>query len=226
MLQARIGRYDLNDLLQTYLGRDDIKRFSIPKFYKELLREFHTFCQRPIEDKMDVQKERLWYNRSVRVGGKTIFVNNMYQAGINMIDDLTDEDGRFLSLAELKNRAPSIKVDVLTYQRILQGIPQMWKEKLVTGRTKKISDQSERMAIFPIGAKMLKINEMRSFHFYKAFIGQETPRAVKRWEFYEYNVSSWKKVFRIPYICTKSTKLQTLQYRILHRYIPTRRYLL
>lgn len=48
---------------------------------------------------------------------------------------------------------------------------------------------------------------------------------MKRWEFYEYNVSSWKKVFRIPYICTKSTKLQTLQYRILHRYIPTRRYL-
>ena len=81
------------------------------------------------------------------------------------------------------------------------------------------------MAVFPIGAKILKKNEVRSFHFSKAFIGQETPRAVTRWEFYEYNVKSWKEVFRIPYICTKSTILQTLKYHILHRYIPTRRYL-
>ena len=38
-------------------------------------------------------------------------------------------------------------------------------------------------------------------------------------------MGSWDKVFKIPYTCTKSTKLQTLQYRILHRYLPTQRYL-
>ena len=38
-------------------------------------------------------------------------------------------------------------------------------------------------------------------------------------------MKNWKKVFRIPYECTASTKLQTLHYRIVHRYLPTKRYL-
>ena len=37
--------------------------------------------------------------------------------------------------------------------------------------------------------------------------------------------SSTAKVYSLPFRITLSTKLQSLQYRILHRYIPTRRYL-
>ena len=35
----------------------------------------------------------------------------------------------------------------------------------------------------------------------------------------------WADVFRIPYTCTKSTKLQAFQYQVIHRYIPTKRFL-
>ena len=40
-----------------------------------------------------------------------------------------------------------------------------------------------------------------------------------------YRDMNWEKVFRIPYQCTKSTQIQSLQFRILNRYIPTKRYL-
>ena len=72
---------------------------------------------------------------------------------------------------------------------------------------------------------MIKISEMRSVHFYSSQLGQDNPSAVSRWEHYGYHIDDWKEVYRRPYLCTKSTKLQTLQYQVLNRFIPTKRYL-
>ena len=225
LLQARIGKYELDDMLQTCLGSDDIRRFNIPVFYKELLTEFQTYSLRPTDSIVNIQEESLWFNRSIRVGGKTVFNNCMYQAGIKMINDLTREDGSIMSLSELKIITPGIKVDVLTYQLIIRGIPKMWKDKLAAGRYNKVTEHRNQLHTFSIGNKTLNIGEMRSCHFYRAQIGQETPTAVARWEHYGKKVDDWEKVFRLPYSCTKATKLQTLQYRVLNRYLPTQRYL-
>ena len=225
LLQARIGKYKLDDLLQTCLGKDDIKRFRIPVFYKDLLLDMQTYTYRPMEKKRDIQRESLWYNRSIRSAGKTLFNSRLYRAGIQLVNDLTNENGRILSLGELKNKIPGVRIDFLTYQKIIRAIPQMWKDRLSIGSYRKIIEQRDRLFNFHIGEKVVKLREMRSYHFYQAQIGQETPSAVTRWEHYGRSMASWDKVFRVPYTCTKSTKLQTLQYRILHRYLPTRRYL-
>ena len=66
---------------------------------------------------------------------------------------------------------------------------------------------------------------IRSKHFYKHRIINKMPKATVRWEELGYIDMNWEKVFMIPYKCTKSTQIQSLQYRILNRYIPTKRYL-
>ena len=76
-----------------------------------------------------------------------------------------------------------------------------------------------------IGDQAYKISDVRSKHFYEVRLNSVTPKAVQRWENLGYNDVNWEMTFKIPYQCTKSTKLQSLQYRILHRFIPTRRYL-
>ena len=154
-----------------------------------------------------------------------MFINGMYQAGVITINDLTRENGSFMSLGELKRILPTVRVDILTYERLIRGIPRMWKEKLATGSYYKITDDTRQCSAFLVGQKNLTIAEIRSKHFYTARVGQETSSAVSKWEQYGYNINDWKEVFQIPYICTQSTKLQTLQYSVLHRYISTRRYL-
>lgn len=149
----------------------------------------------------------------------------MYQAGIKTVNDLTREDGSLMTLHELKRIAPRMNIDFLTYQVVLNGIPQMWKDKLAACRYNKLSEEDGRNVSFHIGSKVLKVKEMRSSHFYKAQIGRETPSAVARWEHYGYQIGSWENIFILPYMCTKSTKLQTLQYRILNRFLPTKKYL-
>ena len=225
ILQARIGRYDITDMIQTCLGADDIKRFKIPVFYKDVLNDFQTHSHRPLDTKMNIQTEFIWYNRNIRIAGKTLFVSRMYQAGIKTVNDLTREDGSLMTLHELKRIAPRMNIDFLTYQVVLNGIPQMWKDKLAACRYNKLSEEDGRNVSFHIGSKVLKVKEMRSSHFYKAQIGRETPSAVARWEHYGYQIGSWENIFILPYMCTKSTKLQTLQYRILNRFLPTKKYL-
>ena len=51
------------------------------------------------------------------------------------------------------------------------------------------------------------------------------PTAVSKWEFEGFIPDKWSDVFLLPYICTRSTKLQAFQYQIIHRYIPTRKFL-
>ena len=52
-----------------------------------------------------------------------------------------------------------------------------------------------------------------------------TPTAVVKWEKEGFKYDQWADLFNMPYRCTRSTKLQSFQFQIIHRYIPTRKFL-
>ena len=62
LLQARIGRYDLLDLIRTSLDFRQVNSFRIPQFYKYSLFEAQKFTQIPLDQAQNVRKEMLWYN--------------------------------------------------------------------------------------------------------------------------------------------------------------------
>ena len=51
------------------------------------------------------------------------------------------------------------------------------------------------------------------------------PTAQRRWEAEGISFDKWKHVYERPYKITSSTKLQSLQYKIIHRFFPTRKFL-
>ena len=70
----------------------------------------------------------------------------------------------------------------------------------------------------------MKLTDTCSSHFYQAWISNHVPSAVVNWEAKGFQLN-WEKIFEIPYSCTMSTRLQTLHYRIVHRFIPTNKFL-
>ena len=62
-------------------------------------------------------------------------------------------------------------------------------------------------------------------HYYKNLHKICKPAAVSRWEYYGVRPESWRGIYEIPYKSTKSTRLQSLHFRIINRFIPTRKYL-
>ena len=66
---------------------------------------------------------------------------------------------------------------------------------------------------------------LRHREFYRLGIERTKPAAVRKWEGEGFSPKDWSDIFTVPYTCTKSTKLQSFQYQIIHRFTPTRRFL-
>lgn len=56
-------------------------------------------------------------------------------------------------------------------------------------------------------------------------LSKRTPTAVAKWHSEGFENIEWRNVYKQPYSCCTSTKLQSLHYRIVHRYIPTKKFL-
>ena len=226
IVQARIGKMDIRDLIRGSLCKKEIKTFKIPEYYKNILIEHQCYNHKLLDNVRPIQQEMIWYNRSIRSGGKTLFIYGLYRHGIKYIDDLAGNNGALMCLQDLKRKIPGIKVDFLTYNLLLRAIPQKWKEMLANSPYMHMTDKerSEPPNIW-VNDQEVSVAMIRSKHYYKHRIINKTPKAIVRWEELGYIDMNWEKVFMIPYKCTKSTQIQSLQYRILNRYIPTKRYL-
>ena len=132
IVQARMGEMDIRDLIRGSLCKKQIKKFKIPQFYKNILIEYQGYNCKLLDNLKSIQQEIIWYNRSIRIGGKTVFIYSLYRHGIKYIDDLTRNNGAFMSLQDIKWKFPAIKVDFLTYNLLLRAIPQKWKVSLAS----------------------------------------------------------------------------------------------
>ena len=226
ILQGRIGKLELCDLIRSSLCKGEIKKLRIPAFYQNVLKQFQSYNCRPLNQVANVQREIIWYNRSVRMQGKSVFLYGLYKKGIKYIDDLTRGNGTLMNINELRYRYPGVRIDFLTYEALKRAIPQYWKQILMDTPHMPLSENERRDApVIYIKGQKCGIDELRSKELYILETVSRTPKAVLRWEELGYSDMEWEHTFVIPYRCTKSTQLQSLQYRIIHRYIPTRRYL-
>ena len=226
LLQARIGRYDLLDLIRTSLDFRQVNSFRIPQFYKYSLFEAQKFTQIPLDQAQNVRKEMLWYNKNICISRKPVFINSMYSVGIKTINDLIRDDGMVYNLDELRTKFPGIRIDFLRFAALVRAIPQTWKTLIASGLDNRICENERNdIVIFQFHTKRKSINEICSSDFYHAEVGNTSPKAIAKWENEGNSPGDWAESFKIPYRCTKSTKLQTLHYRVMHRYLPTRRFL-
>ena len=74
--------------------------------------------------------------------------------------------------------------------------------------------------------RMFRYSKLKRDFFQSKWIADRTPQAKLKWESEGVSFGEeWNSIYRIPFNITRSTKLQSLQYRINHRYFPTRRFL-
>ena len=77
--------------------------------------------------------------------------------------------------------------------------------------------------LIKIGTKYKEVKSLKCRNFYAEFVSLklEVPTAIYKWEeLYYFANFEWKYIFKLPYIVTRETSLQSLQYKILNRYIP------
>ena len=70
---------------------------------------------------MDIRRECLWLNKNIKIGNKEITWNAWHNKGINLIHDIANENGTFLSKANLEQKY-NVKCDFLKYSALKDAI--------------------------------------------------------------------------------------------------------
>ena len=200
----------------------------IPIFYRSMLNSWiKLYCKEPVSI-AEIQNEVIWDNRFIECDKKPIHWDSWLQAGIIRIRDLLDSKGQFLSHEHLSQKY-HIKCTFLHMLQIRHSIPKVWLHKLYNST--KVYPEHEGPWLYS-GNISKEINKMKCKDFYWAIIDMVNiePKCIKKWtevfpNFHTAESEVWTRIFRMAFCISSETKLQSFQYRLIHRIIPCNKWL-
>ena len=115
----------------------------------------------------------------------------------------------------------------LTFMGWSRIMPRHWHLLAAGGSPPLTVEDEEDTVSINYKGKALALCQVTCCHLYQLALPYNKPTAQSRWEQEVDFGERWTHVYRlpVPFEVTTSTRLQTLQYRIVQRYFPTRRYL-
>ena len=224
-LQLRLKEFDLTDLLMITNCSKMLKELRIPTFYKEIIQSFQDKCRCRSQSASAIRSQCLWYNDKIQIGNEPVYDKAMYMLGIKFVDDIVAREGSIMSYNEITAKYPSLRTKFLSVQALINAIPREWKEVIRQSPRLKLSRSDLTDINIKLDEKLVPIQLVTTSHIYITLSESRIPTATITWAKYGIRPQNWQKIYQIPYNCTSSTRLQSLHYRIINRYIPTRRYL-
>ena len=203
----------------------DVKLFeaNFPLFYRELLGYFQELSSAYGGD--PTRKFILWNNKDISIDQKTLFWKTWFERGIYYVQDLLNEDGKFLSLDEFNGKF-GLKANYLQYFQITAAIPSSLKQAALLTPVCSESLFSTPDLFYLSEETTLSLPKMRCKHYYKLFneCSVSEPTGIKKWkEHFPNSFLDWRSNFTKIYQITKDNKLRQFLFKILHRIIITKK---
>lgn len=179
-------------------------------FWKDTLIAFQN-----IQEKTEITtwnefiNQPIWYNKNIKIGNKSLFYEQWFKKKILLISDILDENGIIYSSAELKTKF-DLKINFLNHASLHKAIKGAMKNL-------NIKPGSENpKPIIPSNIVPFCSSKKGTKPMYNILCkGQVIPFGQCKWgKHFVINDYQWKKIYDIPFQCTKSSKLLWLQYRI------------
>ena len=162
----------------------------------------------------------IWNNRYITIGNKTFLWSNWLQHGIVRVRDLMDDDGAFLDCEQIGLKY-GIRCNFLNVLQLRQSLPLQWRQVLSRQNIPcKTYDNNE--ILLHVSSSMITLMKCDTNKFYWFFTKKklQNPTAVLRWnESYQDISEEWENIFKLSFKTVRETKLQSFQYRIIHRSI-------
>ena len=226
ILRKRL-RVSFNLVLRANFDDYWINTRQIPHFYKEMFRWYKELgIQMPPTTPVAIRQQPLWHNKAVSVQGRTLISNAKIETELSQIEDVVSGDGHIMAYMDFSERHPSIKINPLSYMSWCQSIPRHWRDTLLGSSSLSPEERCEKAKVM-IKGKEIELELLKSGHFYSLLrLGTNvTPTSQMRWVEKGFVPPDWGKVYKRSFKITTSTKLQSLQFRILHRYFSTKTFL-
>ena len=232
ILSAIIQPFSIQHFIETYLDDENIHNIEI-SFYKQLFSLWNKL--RPVPSSKEQYLEMiLWKNKHItlpigpkKIQCKSLTWNNLYSGGITKVRDIFDENGQFIDLDEYCKRN-NIKFNFIKNIGIRKAIPPHWKSDISaeTGYgqdTANCSNFNIRVSGQTVDIRYSTTKIIYDMLITKMYV---KPTALSKWEnIYSIDDNDWTAIFKQPYTCSRETKLQSFQYKVIHRIIPCNKWL-
>ncbi|XP_078590159.1 uncharacterized protein LOC144870234 [Branchiostoma floridae x Branchiostoma japonicum] len=196
---------------------------SVSPFFINALKAWLSFQFKPPETHQDIQSQLLWLNSNITIDSKPIHFRKQATGQIVFISDLLDTNGKFLSYKELSLKFGKT-LQMMEYNQIISAIPSTWKRHL-KDKPLTIGPNAPFISNYSwLGAR--KINKDIYMTTLLTNNVVQTPVKIQTyWEEILDIIIPWKQVFRLIYKTTICPRLRFFQFRMLHKFLPTRKML-
>ena len=164
----------------------------------------------------------LWHNSLVKVGKKPIYYKSWSAKGIQKVRHLMTDESKFLSFTEFKER-----FDMKTNFLIFYGVTSSIKDLQKTVKTQPPPKGNYE----PFTDVFLSVTKTNRMVYQKCVSSKQTSlsKTQNKWltdcQITCFNSINWKMVYKLPFSCTKISKLKNFQFKLLHRRLATNDFL-
>ena len=232
ILGALAHPLSITHFIETFLDEDNMQNLEI-LFYKQLFQLWNRLRTTPTN--IDQYLEMiLWKNKYIKlpVGPKkkeyrSLMWKNLYVTGIVKVKDLFDNNGCFIDLDAYCTRN-NIQFNFIKNMGIRKAIPHQWKTEIAANNGhRQVSTDSCNFTI-NINEQSTDIRYSTAKTIYDLLITKiyVKPTALHKWEdIYDIDETDWPYIFKQPYTCSRETRLQSFQYKIIHRIVSCNKWL-
>ena len=185
-------------------------------FWSDVVKHFIILSEKCIPVTSDeMLSEPIFYNDNIVRGNKVIIIKGWVDHNIVFIHQLFNDRNKLMTYQEFMNKHPWCQTNFLVYTGITEAVKQYLR---------KMNMQEENITLNFSNKTKLTIKKGNKYVQKVLNSNDSQPSAVVRWNNIYIDIN-WKKVFAKIYTATKDVQLRWFQYRLLHRILPTQRYL-
>ena len=217
-----------NFTLNIYPKLDEILKFgtdfckSVRKdidnqFWKDVLKHVLSLYDKcKPKDAKELYGDHLFYNQYITRDHKSIYEKAWADNGIIYIYQITNGNGSFMNYQEFMVKYPNINSNFLNYYGIVRAI-----KRYIQSSNINIPPNINANNCSKIELVLNKSNKLISSILNDS---NSVPSAVIKWNT-KFDNLQWETIFQKIYITSSDVQLRWFQYRIVHRLLPTQRFL-
>jgi hypothetical protein len=144
---------------------------DFPGFYWQILKSWNetTSLVNEIKTPFEIRRECIWLNKNIHLNKSEVLWKNWHEKGINLIHDIVDVNGNFLSYERLKNKY-NVECDMLKYNALKNVIPNCWRKILKTMKITENAINYHEELHLKIGKVSKRISQVTNKEVYWIYI--------------------------------------------------------
>jgi hypothetical protein len=194
-----------------------MKRLDNP-FWIDVMRHYKKLNSKCVPDNIDeFMSESIHYNSHILVNKSVVYIKEWVRRGIHQIKHLINESGNFLSFEEFIAHYIGIQTNFITYRGIIEAIKCFQRKRNLLCNSRYKYFLNKTWYSIKKGNKWIQLMLLKT---------DTIPAGVRKWKSNYLNEKfNWEDIYQLNRKTTIDAKLQWFQIKILHRILPTNRYL-